>query len=416
MTSPRLLACLLALVGAGTALLGQGALAPAAAPAPTQKSLQEIWDKIAALETRNLATQQRLLATQHELAFLQQNSGISPAWQISTVDSAGDVGYYSSLAFSPAGQPAISYQEQPHFYLRFALFNGSSWTLTTVDSSVRSVGYFTSLAFSPLTGLPAISYYNFDSGDIMFAQFNGSTWQLSTVDSIRSSTHAVEAKTWLAFSPAGQPAICYYDKTNNDLKFAQFNGSTWAITTVDSDGDVGNYCSLAFSPAGRPAISYYDSAHGLKFAQFDGATWAISTVDGAGTGYFTSLAFAPTGLPAISYYDIGNKDLKFAQFIGGIDWAITTVDSAGEVGAYNSLAFSPLTGLPGISYQDRTNSDLKFAQFNGSTWSVTTIDSAGFVGEYTSLEFTPAGLPAISYYDHTNGALKLATRPLVTSP
>ena len=37
-------------VGASTALLGQGALAPTAAPAPTQKSLPEIWDKVAALE------------------------------------------------------------------------------------------------------------------------------------------------------------------------------------------------------------------------------------------------------------------------------------------------------------------------------------------------------------------------------
>ncbi len=59
-----LLTCLIALFGASAALLGQGALALAAAPAPTQNSFQELWDKVAILEVQNLETQQQLLATQ----------------------------------------------------------------------------------------------------------------------------------------------------------------------------------------------------------------------------------------------------------------------------------------------------------------------------------------------------------------
>ena len=212
MTPPRLLACLLALVGAGTALLGQGALAPTAAPAPTQKSLQEIWDKVAALEARNLATQQSLLAAQQELALLQQNSGMSLPWQISTVDSVG--GAYCSLAQSPTGQPAISYYGTTNHDLKFAQFNGSIWELTTVDST-GIVGTYTSLAFSP-AGRPAISYYDYRNHALKFAQFNGSIWELTTVD----STGGVGTYTSLAFSPAGQPAISYYDSTNGDLKFA----------------------------------------------------------------------------------------------------------------------------------------------------------------------------------------------------
>lgn len=40
---------------------------------------------------------------------LLQNAGIILPWQIRAVDSTGDVGTYTSLAFSPDSQPAISY-------------------------------------------------------------------------------------------------------------------------------------------------------------------------------------------------------------------------------------------------------------------------------------------------------------------
>ena len=73
--------------------------------------------------------------------------------------------------------------------------------------------------------------------------------------------------TSLAFTPGGQPAISYRDSTNADLKYAVLNGSTWALTTVDSAGGVGEFTSLAFTPGGQPAISYRDVTNtDLKYA------------------------------------------------------------------------------------------------------------------------------------------------------
>jgi hypothetical protein len=254
-----------------TYCLGQGNLNPPGAPAPTMKSLQEIWNKIGTLETQNTALQNSANSQQQQIASLQKdsaamsllldNAGIVFPWTLTTVDNTGNVGSFTSLAFTPGGQPAISYYDTTNGNLKYAVFNGSTWTLTTVDST----GYvceYTSLAFTP-GGQPAISYWDSSNLDLKYAVFNGSTWTLTTVD----SSGNVGAYTSLAFTPGGQPAISYWDSTNYDLKYAIFNGSTWTRTTVDSTGLVGWYTSLAFTPGGQPAISYFDNTNwDLKFA------------------------------------------------------------------------------------------------------------------------------------------------------
>jgi hypothetical protein len=225
-------------------------------------------------------------------------------------------------------------------------------------------------------GNPAISYYDGTNGDLKFA----------------------------------------YSSTVNGA------AATWTIVIVDNIGIIGEYTSLAILSNGNPAISYCTISADLKFAYsstVNGAlnTWTIvdvvpSTVT---DGQYTSLAILSNGNPAISYWDIQNSDLKFAysSTVNGAlnTWTIVTVDpSVANVGFYTSLAILN-NGNPAISYYDGTNGDLKFAYsstVNGAigTWSSATVDSAGTVGQYTSLAILNNGNPAISYYDTTNADLK----------
>jgi len=80
-----------------------------------------------------------------------------------------------------------------------------------------------------------------------------SPWIIQTVD----STAYVE-ETSIALDVAGSPHISYFDNTNQDLKYAAFDGSAWNIETVDSTGYVGEYPSLALDATGKPHISYRD--------------------------------------------------------------------------------------------------------------------------------------------------------------
>ena len=198
----------------------QGALTPPGAPQPTMKSLQEIWNELQSVKSTVTSQAAEIAA----LKSLQQRSsatvlhyatGGSLPWSLTTVDSAGDVGMSTSLAFGPDGQPAISYYDNSNLHLKFARFNGNSWSVTTVDS-VDYVGYATSLAFGP-DGQPAISYYDDSNSDLKFARYNGNSWSLTTVDSAGD----VGMQTSLAFGPDGQPAISYYDESNGDLKIAR---------------------------------------------------------------------------------------------------------------------------------------------------------------------------------------------------
>jgi hypothetical protein len=91
------------------------------------------------------------------------------------------------------------------------------------------------------------------------------------------------------------------------------------------DGADGSYASLDLDGNGYPYISYYFCgsspfaaechARDLQYAYRDAFGWHIQTVDGAGdVGLYTSLALDGDGYPHISYYGKTDGDLKYAYY------------------------------------------------------------------------------------------------------
>ena len=181
--------------------------------------------------------------------------------------------------------------------------------------SAGSVGYFTSLALDA-SGYPHISYYGaWPNRDLKYAAWNGSSWDMQTVD--RAGDVGVDSSLALDAS-SGYPRISYRDSSNSDLKYAAWNGTSWNVQTVDSAGRAGSYSSLALDASGYPHISYYYSdwpSGALKYAAWNGSSWDIQIVESSsGAGSPDSLALDANGYGHISYYrQWPNEDLKYAS-------------------------------------------------------------------------------------------------------
>jgi hypothetical protein len=341
------------------------------------------------------------------------------------IDSAGSVGFFTSIAIGVNGNPVISHQDAINNDLEVAVCNNPTCTTSTKSTidDIGSVGSDTSIAIG-VNGNPVISYHDGGDRNLKVAVCNNPTCTTSTNSTI-DSTGDVGRFTSIAIGINGNPVISYHDAMNGALKVAVCNNPTCTTSTnstIDSAGDVGLYTSIAIGVNGNPVISHLDAGNDdLKVAACDNPTCTTSTnstIDSAGSvGWYTSIAIGVNGNPIISYWDGIGVDLKVAACYNptctGVSESFrsvrSTIDDIGSVGSDTSIAIG-VNGNPVISYHDATNGALKVAVCNNPTCTTSTnstIDSAGSVGGYTSIAIGVNGNPMISYFDLTNQDLKV---------
>jgi hypothetical protein len=278
------------------------------------------------------------------------------------------------------------------------VFSNLNWTIVSLDTPSRS-GQYASLALDSV-GVPQIAYYESRNKELRLEKLGVA----QTVD----SAGTVGQYASLALDAGGNARISYYDATNNHLKYAAWNGSSWAIQVVDAAGNVGKYTSIALDSSGNPHISYYDVGNRqLKYASWSGSTWTRQIVDNTGDeGMYSSLALDTSNNPHIAYYNNTGKHLMYISAAGGV-WQPQQppVDPVANTGTYASLALEPVTGYPHISYYDSTGKVLKHAFWDGSAWTLQTADATVNVGTYSSIAIDAAKNPHIAYYNATTHQL-----------
>ncbi|MEZ5101643.1 MAG: hypothetical protein R3C15_17950 [Thermoleophilia bacterium] len=253
----------------------------------------------------------------------------SPA-SVETVDSAGDVGWYTSLRLDASGNPVVSYFDIGNGDLKVVHCNdancaGGDDAPSTVDSA-GEVGWFSSLQLDR-DGNPVIAYYDVNNTALKLAHCNdpgcrGDDESISTVDSASIGAQVVEGggERSLQLDADGHPVISYA-RWDGGLRIAHCNDPNCAgedewLATVDPAAGAGMYSSLALDAAGNPVASYLGPAEVLRVAhckdpRCDAA--AISTVDPSRAGYYSSLALDAAGNPVVSSFEMDGLDLKLVH-------------------------------------------------------------------------------------------------------
>lgn len=248
-------------------------------------------------------------------------------------------GNVSGAVYDSAGTLYLAYYNPSANNLEFATrSNTGVWSSPqTIDAS-PAAGQYLSLALDH-NELPGVAYYDANAGKLKYAHFNGSTWSTEVVDT--SSRTGLYPS--LAYDAQGRANISYYIASKKALRFATLNGSIWTVTTLDSRNDAGRFSSLVINPkTSQFAVAYVANTSGnFVYATQSGSAWSTTTVDSGIGGGYISLAFNSSKLPSFSYFDGTNRSLKFAQF-NGKTWSKTTIDGRRNrtIGEYTNLSFS----------------------------------------------------------------------------
>jgi hypothetical protein len=348
------------------------------------------------------------------LAILTAGASTAPAWTISTIDSSGDVGRFSSITIDSNNKVHISYFDNIAGDLKYTNNTSGSWETFTIDSAWFS-GTYSSIATDSDNKVHISYRYSepMNSG-LRYATNASGFWVTSIPDNLTGLGGGV---TSIAVDSNSEVHICYFDDSNIDLKYTTNTTGSWEMFTIDSSGNVApgvSSRSIAVDSNNKVHIGYYDATNGdLKYATNVSGSWETLLIDTMGdVGWFSSIAIDSNNKAHISYYDQTNGDLKYATNASG-SWVATTIDSAGDVGTSLSIAIDTNDRVY-ISYFDNTDADLKYATNASGSWVTTTVDSVGYVGPFNSIAIDSNNKIHISYFDLTNGDLKCAANAQFT--
>jgi hypothetical protein len=181
-----------------------------------------------------------------------------------------------------------------------AVIPQSGWKSTVFDTAANGK----SVASTTFNGQPAIAYTDSQSGDLKLATYDGKRWKKVTVDGAGGNsgrtTNTISGAISMCVNGTGIKQtlhIFYSDATQKDLKYAIYNGKSFAIEIVDGNGPtVNEYTELVrvrtssdvsvsnacIATASAVQVFYRDETQGvlLGAVRTKTASWKYELVDG----------------------------------------------------------------------------------------------------------------------------------------
>ena len=142
-----------------------------------------------------------------------------------------------------------------------------------------------------------LSYYNGSesNGKLQYSNINISTgiWETTVIDETATK---VGLYSDIDLDSDGNPHISYFDATNNQIKYAKFDGISWTITVTSSVGSDSSHTAIAIDDLDRAHIAYRNSNNEkLELASWNGVDWTIMPQYSGGAGLRDGAASCPRG-------------------------------------------------------------------------------------------------------------------------
>jgi hypothetical protein len=182
-------------------------------------------------------------------------------------------GYFSSLAFNASGTACVSYMDNSsNLAYRYRVSSGN-WTKQIVDTEPTMVFGSTRLIFNPQNGYPCIGYYSRGIDKLKFAEYNGTSWSVEMVEAFPYSGVNL-GETAMDIDSSGQPHLAYYNTNSNALMYAVRESGVWNLQVVTTNSS--GYASLALTSTGEPVISHMRAnGGGIEVITWNGGGWTF---------------------------------------------------------------------------------------------------------------------------------------------
>ncbi|MEC8107162.1 MAG: putative Ig domain-containing protein, partial [Candidatus Thermoplasmatota archaeon] len=327
-----------------------------------------------------------------DLKYATCSSGCTTAsnWNKVSVDTSGDVGYYTSIAIDSDDAVHISYYDETNSDLKYSTCSSgcataSNWNKVSVETSGK-VGYYTSIALDSNDAVH-ISHFDNTNNDLKYTTCSSScttvsNWNSVDVDSLGSSVYMMSSvRTGIAIDSNDGVHISYYHP-NKDLKYATCSSgcttaSNWDDVSVDASSNVGYHASIGIDSNDAVHISYFEETKDvLKYATCSSgcstvSNWNNETIDSIGqTGYHTSMAIDANDVIHISYFDDTNNKIKYLA----LDSSSNTLGYSISPDLPEGLTLNPISGeISGTPTELSTNTTYTITVRNSGGVNTTTI-------------------------------------------
>jgi len=253
-----------------------------------------------------------------------------PIFSIETIEANNQVsGFPYTSIHSSNGTTYFAYAaalSQNHFALKYAKWDGSSWSKSTIDTK-DDEGYYDLRPDIILSdSSPQIYYCTYPSttsvgGSNMVlkrASLEGVSWQTGD---LMSATR----KCSVVLDSSGNPHLLFPNTSSSgsgsSMYYLVWTGSNWQteeITEASIGGGGLYYYTLALDSNDNPHFSFFtNDTQLIKYATKDSSgSWNVETIDTTGTGYYNDLAVDSNNRPHIVYVDNADDELIYAYYDG----------------------------------------------------------------------------------------------------